>query len=252
MAAGTVAAASFETPATRAPQDEAGRGSVTLLSACRDGGNSFAKKLIPARLGALMLRASRFDTEGCLISILRHETGSGGRGMTRNRRCDCVARRSKPQRSRRTCRAPPGPVMAEIGNRSQVRQLKPGPTAVDRRPANSQGEAGCLKWEVHRGRCGANLRNTARGTPWEWRTCGGLPKGGPLIRLGAARCRGLRVRVLLVCARCVNLSAPRTLGVPRALGAFRGNAARPRSAERAKADGNGNAAYPGPIKEYGR
>ena len=55
-------------------------------------------KLILAPPGALIMRASCFVTEGCLISILRHETGSGGRGMTWWRRCSTTARRSKPQR----------------------------------------------------------------------------------------------------------------------------------------------------------
>ena len=43
---------------------------------------------------------------------------------------------------------------------------------MDRRPSNSRGEAGRLKRDVHRGRGGANLTNTARGTPSRRRTCG--------------------------------------------------------------------------------
>ena len=59
--------------------------------------------------------------------------------------------------------------------------------------------------EVHRGRCGANLANTARGTPKDWRTCGttGLRQ--------ASMSRGVEAR-----------GSIRTLGVPRALGSFPG------------------------------
>ena len=55
---------------------------------------------------------SRFYTEGCLYSIFRYETGSGGRGMT----LSLEMRRGGPAvqaaASWRTGRAPPGPVMA--------------------------------------------------------------------------------------------------------------------------------------------
>jgi len=74
--------------------------------------------------------------------------------------------------SRRANRASRGPRDGGAGNRSQVCRTRPVPTAVDRRPANSRGKAGRLKREVHRGRDGANLTNTARGTPWKLRTCG--------------------------------------------------------------------------------
>jgi hypothetical protein len=133
-------------------------------------------------------------TEGCLYSIFRCGAGSGGRGMTLRWRCDEAARRSKPQPSRRACRAPPGPVMAAAGDRSQVRRPRPGPIAVDRQPSNSQGEAGCLKWEVHRGRCGASLQHRAR----DALGFGGLAALRTSASLGVARRRGPRVRALLV------------------------------------------------------
>ncbi len=56
-----------------------------------------------------------------------------------------------------------GPRDGGAGNRSKVRRTRPGPTAVDRRPSNSRGEAGRLKREVHRGRDGANLKTPRAG-----------------------------------------------------------------------------------------
>ena len=146
-------------------------------------------------------------TEGCLISIFRYETGSGGRGMT----LALEMRRGGPavqaaEGSRRTGRAPPGPVMAGRKDRSQVRTLKPGPIAVDRRPSNSQGEAGCLKWEVHRGRCGANLQHRARDA-----------LGMADLRRPAER---RAIRYASVPRGAEACGSVRTLGVPRALGIF--------------------------------
>ena len=117
--------------------------------------------------------------------------------------------------SRRAIRASPGPT--DGGSRHGQKCWAPfGPTAVDRRPSNSRGEAGRLKRDVHRGRGGANLTNTARGTPWVGRTCGYTDFDKP---------------------RCREASRPagpfRTLGVPRALGTFSRVGGR-----------NGNTTYP--------
>jgi hypothetical protein len=135
-------------------------------------------------------------TEGCLISILRHGAGSGGRGMTLRWRCGEAARRSKPRSVR--------PAHAA------------GRQAVDGAPL-PKGEAFL---EVHRGLRGANLKHRARDAL-------GLADLRFRIStsLDVARRRGPWVRALLVCAICVNLSAPRTPGVPRALGTFRERAA---------------------------
>jgi hypothetical protein len=55
-----------------------------------------AKNLSPPTLVHLSWRASRSVTEGCLISILRHGTGGGGRGTTpQRRRCGARTRRPK-------------------------------------------------------------------------------------------------------------------------------------------------------------
>ena len=53
---------------------------------------------------------------------------------------------------------------------------------------------GCLKWEVHRGRCGANLKTPRAGRLGNGGLAAACRKAGHLLRLGAARCRGLRVR----------------------------------------------------------
>ena len=108
--------------------------------------------------------------------------------------------------------------------------------------------------------------NTARGTPWDWRTCGALAKREKrrgaypskrrearrrALRLDAVRCRGPWVRAFLFAPTCVNLSAPRTLGVPRALGAFSGSGrlVAPKPVGRRRTVWN--AAYPGPTKSTG-
>jgi hypothetical protein len=85
-------------------------------------------------------------TEGCLYSIFRCGAGSGGRGVPpQRRRCGAWGPAAQVASSRRASRAPRGPVMAEAGNRSQVRRPDLGSKAVERQPANSKGEAGCLK-----------------------------------------------------------------------------------------------------------
>ena len=57
------------------------------------------------------------------------------------------------------------------------------PEAVDRRALRKQGR---LKRYVHRGRCGADLKNTARGTPRD----GGLAAMTDSTSLDVARRRG--------------------------------------------------------------
>ena len=126
------------------------RSGAATRSRCEKRSQIKAKrKLIPARKSAPIMRAIPPRTEGCLYSIFRHGAGSGGRGMTLHRRCG--ARPGGPSR----------------------RALRPahaaGRQAVVWRPCR---KARRLKMEVHRGPCGANLTNTARGTPWDWRTCG--------------------------------------------------------------------------------
>jgi hypothetical protein len=100
--------------------------------------------------------------KGCLISIFRCGAGSGGRGMTRS----LEMRRGGPavQAARvraRQPRATATPLAVAAGMvRSAGHHL--GPRAVGRL---SFREEGGLKRSVHRGRCGIDLPNTARGTP---------------------------------------------------------------------------------------
>jgi hypothetical protein len=124
------------------------------------------ENLSPPAPALLSSPPSRLGTEGCLYSIFRRGAGSGGRGMTLHRRCGARARRSKPQPSRRTGRAPPGPVMAEAGNRSQVRRPQPGPTAVDRHTFQFERRGGLPETGSPPGAMRSKPINTARGTPW--------------------------------------------------------------------------------------
>jgi hypothetical protein len=117
-------------------------------------------------------------TEGCLYSIFRRGAESGGRGMTLRWRCGGAARRSKPQRpGALAARHGASPAMG-AGTVGSARQSF-GPEAVDRSPRRKDGG---LKRSVHRGRCGANLPNTARGTPWQRRTCGNSDFDKPRCR----------------------------------------------------------------------
>jgi len=96
-------------------------------------------------------------------------------------------------------RAPLGPT--DDGCRhGQICWAPFGPAAVDRL---SFGNEGSLKRYFHRGRSGANLINTARGTPWRRRSRGQNLLDKPRCR-EASRPVGPRT---LVCALCVNLSA---------------------------------------------
>jgi hypothetical protein len=124
--------------------------------------------------------------------------------------------------SRRANRASPGPRDGGTGNRSQICRTRPGPIAVDRRPANSRGEAGRLKREIHRGRSGANLKHRARDAM----------ETADLRQYGlrqASMPRGVEVRGF------VRTLASRAPSVPfESGGQYR------------------NTAYPAPLKEYGR
>ena len=158
---------------------------------------------------------SRPESEGCLISVSRRGAGSGGREGSVGDAAQSFPP-GGPSRAVPACQPHvAGP--RDGGCRQPVTGLpaRPGPEAVDRQPANSQGEAGCLKGTVHRGLCGANLETPRAGRH-------GL---GGLAALGlqhASMLRGIEVRGSehLVCAHCVNLCAPGTLGVPRALAHF--------------------------------
>jgi hypothetical protein len=124
--------------------------------------------------------------------------------------------------SRRANHASRGPRDGGAGNRSQVRRTRPGPTAVDRRPANSRGEAGRLKREVHRGGDGANLKHRARDAM----------ETADLRQYGlrqASMLRGVEVRES---SRTLASRAPSVLF--ESGGQYR------------------NTAYPAPLKEYGR
>ena len=124
---------------------------------CRKKSSKFKarKKSIPALKIGLIMRTSRLVTEGCLR---KHLQTRGGERWPGN---DCA--------SEMRCAGPA--VQAACVPARQPRATGPlfGPTAVDRRLCR---KAWRLKGYVHRGPCGANLRNTARGTPWDWRTCG--------------------------------------------------------------------------------
>ena len=120
----------------------------------------------------LIFLPSRPSTEGCLIKHLQMRGGERWPGN--DFALEMPARRpGGPSRSR------PGPPAA--GHRSRLAK------AVDRQPYNPQGEAGCLKGYVHRGRCGADLQ-----TP----RAGRLGFGGlaafyrTSASLDVARCRG--------------------------------------------------------------
>jgi len=116
------------------------------------------------------------------------------------------------------------------------------------RAATSGGEASSPEGEapersVHRGRCGASLQTPRAGRLGFWRTCG-------ITDFGKPRCReapGPAGPSTYVCARCASLSAPRTLGVPRALGSFRGRAEGEYGVPRA-AKNRGDDARPGAYR----
>ena len=151
------------------------------------------------------MRASRFDTEGCLISISRHETGSGGRGMTWRRRT--APRPGGPSRETSGAHGgapegPDGPVLA----RCQARRPRSGPRIgrqqLRRLNARLPGPSR------------SKPRNTARGTPWD------------LADLRLAR-RSSKERRRVYGLRQASMSrgveargSGRTLGVPRALGFY--------------------------------
>ncbi len=173
------------------------------------------------------MRASCFVTEGCLISIFRHETGSGGRGMTHVRRCDCAARRLKPQTSRRASRAPLGP---RDGGTEATGHRSNGPNLGLKRwlsgLAIRKESVGCLKGKTTGGDAEQTSKHRARDA------------------LGLADLRHYRFRQASIprgveargsehsCLRTLRkLGAPGTLGVPRALGSIR-------------ASGKGIRAYP--------
>ena len=72
---------------------------------------------------------------------------------------------------------------------------RPGRPVRGRRPsamASSVGKRGAAPTGItrlkcdHRGRCGASRLNTARGTPWVWRTCGTLCRSLEPERTGEA------------------------------------------------------------------
>jgi hypothetical protein len=115
-----------------------------------------------------------------------------------------------------------GPRDGGNGNRSQVRRARPGPTAVDRQPANSQGEArspetvsppGARRSKPHKHRA-RDAMETADLRFYGFRQ--------------ASMLRGVEVR-----------GSVWTLGVPRALGSFRGRRRRWKTA------------YPAPVKNTG-
>src|SRR6185437_6441567 len=85
-------------------------------------------------------------------------------------------------------------------------------------------KAGGPERRVHQGRCGADLSNTARGTPWGWRTCG-------LTYFSMPRC--------CEASRSVGPQGPRASRAPSVLLGSGGMGMR-------------TAAHPGPTKEYGR
>jgi hypothetical protein len=137
------------------------------------------------------------------VSVQHLQMRGGGRGLPLSvGDAAPETRRPKLHASRRTGRAPPGLRDGRAGSWSQDLPVRSGPTAVDRRPSNSKGEAGCLKWDVRRGRCRASLQTPRAGRHRTWRTCG-LPvvarKGEDGNRtstsLDVARRRGPRVRL---------------------------------------------------------
>jgi hypothetical protein len=135
-------------------------GSAAAFGAARRGTAGPPPKLLTLFLFRIIFLFIPPRTEGCLISVSRRGAGSGGRGMT----CigDAVQGPAvQAASSRRANRASPGPTGG--GSRHGQKCWAPfGPTAVDRRPSNSRGEAGRLKRDVHRGRGGANLKHRAR------------------------------------------------------------------------------------------
>ena len=113
--------------------------------------------------------SSRPVAEGCLISVSRREARSGGRGGS----VGDAAQLLPPGGSSRAvpaCRPHvAGAVMASSASSHR--------TAGDRQDLQrwrglGSAKAGGPERTVHRGRCGADRLNTARGTPWVWRTCG--------------------------------------------------------------------------------
>jgi hypothetical protein len=90
------------------------------------------------------------------------------------RRCGAFHpnRRSKPHRPGSLFRGPRGPVMAGTATGHRFAGPGLGPQRwIGSLPIRKERQ-GRLKRSVHRGRDGANLTNTARGTPWKRRTCG--------------------------------------------------------------------------------
>ena len=149
----------------------------------------------------IILKPSRLVTEGCLRKHLQTRGGERwpGNDCASEMRCagPAVQAASAPVPPRR---GPPSGGLAPLPKGEAPENGSP-PGALRSKPIN-----------------------TARGTPWDWRTCGTTGFDKP-------RCREA--------SRPAGPFGP--IGVPRALGAISGS-------ERRK----GNAAYPGPSKEYGR
>ncbi len=164
------------------------------------------KKLILAPPGALIMRASCLVTEGCLYSIFRHETGSGGRGMT----CASEMRAHGPavEAADVPARQPRATGPRDGRGRRPVTGRWPSDLGLKRwlggLPIRKERQ-GCLKGKTTGGAAEQTYQTPRAGRHRTWRTCGttGLRQ--------ASMSRGVEAR-----------GSIRTLGVPRALGFFRG------------------------------